>query len=203
LAGASRLGVVAATGAPRRLAFLSIPNGVNMAHWTPKAEGKIAELPDILKPLEGVKDYVNVISGMTLDKARPNGDGPGDHARAMASFLTGKQARKTHGADIRVGISADQHVANAIGDQTRFPSLELGIEDGKQAGNCDSGYSCAYSSTISWRSEATPVAKEVDPRLVFERVFLDGDPYEAGGDPGRRERGQENILDLLVDGDRA
>src|SRR5438874_4318913 len=88
----------AAAGPPRRLAFLSIPNGVNMAHWTPKAEGKIAELPDILKPLEGVKDYVNVISGMTLDKARPNGDGPGDHARAMASFLTGKQARKTHGA---------------------------------------------------------------------------------------------------------
>src|SRR5581483_4692250 len=95
-AWATQPGAAAATGVPRRLAFLSIPNGVNMAHWTPKGEGKIAELPDILKPLEGVKDYVNVISGMTLDKARPNGDGPGDHARAMASFLTGKQARKTH-----------------------------------------------------------------------------------------------------------
>src|SRR5262249_5618806 len=118
----------AVAGLPRRLVFLSIPNAGNMAHWPAKAEATLTEVPDIPKPLEAVKDYVNVISGMTLDKARPNGDGPGDHARAMASFLTGKQARKTHGADIRVGISADQHVANAIGDQTRFPSLELGIE---------------------------------------------------------------------------
>src|SRR5262249_28463169 len=197
LAGASRLGVVAATGAPRRLAFLSIPNGVNMAHWTPKAEGKIAELPDILKPLEGVKDYVNVISGMTLDKARPNGDGPGDHARAMASFLTGKQARKTHGADIRVGISADQHVANAIGDQTRFPSLELGIEDGKQAGNCDSGYSCAYSSTISWRGETPPNPKECTPRLLFDRLFGGNDPKELAEARARRELYNKSILDFV------
>src|SRR5262245_48567211 len=100
---------------PPRLACLPIPLRLNMTRSTPMAEGKLAELPDILQPLEGVKDYVNVLSGMTLDKARPNGDGPGDHARAMASFLTGKQARKTHGADIRVGISADQHVASAIG----------------------------------------------------------------------------------------
>src|SRR3954463_15691342 len=139
----------AAAAAPRRLAFLYVPNGVNMGAWTPAEVGKLAALPDVLKPLTPVKDYVNVISGLALDKARPNGDGPGDHARAMAAFLTGRQPRKTHGADIRVGMSADQHVATAIGDATRFPSLELGIEKGQFAGNCDSGYSCAYSSNLS------------------------------------------------------
>lgn len=186
--------------APRRLAFFAVPNGVNMAHWTPKGgEGKLGELPDILKPLENVKDYINVISGMTLDKARPNGDGPGDHARAMAAFLTGRQPRKTHGADIRAGISADQHVANAIGDQTRFPSLELGIEEGRTAGNCDSGYSCAYSSTISWRGESTPNAKECNPKLLFDRLFGGNDPKELAESRARRELYNKSILDFIND----
>src|SRR5579859_6443254 len=131
----------AASGPPRRLAFLYVPNGVNMSEWTPKDEGTLTELPAILKPLDNFKDSFNVITGMTLDKARANGDGPGDHARAMSAFLTGRQPRKTHGADIRVGMSADQHVATAYWDKTRFPSLELGIEKGLNAGNCDSGYS--------------------------------------------------------------
>ena len=143
---------------PRRIAFVYVPNGVVVPDWFPKTEGKLGDLPDILKPLTPFKDSLNVLSNMTLDKARANGDGPGDHARAMSTFLTGRQPRKTHGADIRIGISADQHVANAIGDKTRFPSLELGIERGQQAGNCDSGYSCAYSSNLSWRGEATPNA---------------------------------------------
>jgi Protein of unknown function (DUF1552) len=182
---------------PRRVAFLSVPNGVNMAHWTPKAEGKLDELPDILKPLEGVKDYINVISGMTLDKARPNGDGPGDHARAMSAFLTGRQARKTHGADIKVGMSADQHVATVVGDQTRFPSLELGIEEGRQAGNCDSGYSCAYSSTISWRGESTPNAKECNPKLLFDRLFGSNDPKELAEARAKRDLYNKSILDFV------
>src|SRR5207244_3356992 len=134
-----------AAAAPRRLAFLYVPNGMNMSAWTPPAAGPLTKLDGILAPLDPYREYVNVISGLALDKARPNGDGPGDHARAMAAFLTGRQPRKTHGADIRVGMSADQHVAQAVGDKTRFPSLELGIERGLNAGNCDSGYSCAYS----------------------------------------------------------
>lgn len=141
-----------ASGPPRRVAFVYVPNGANMVDWTPKAEGKLDVLPDILKPLEAYKSQINVLTNLTLDKARPNGDGAGDHARAMAAFLTGQQPRKTAGADIRVGMSADQHIATTIGDQTRFPSIELGIERGAQAGNCDSGYSCAYSSNLSWRS---------------------------------------------------
>ena len=144
---------VSAAASPKRVAFVYVPNGVVPAEWTPKSEGTLSTLPDILAPLTPHKSHLSVISGMTLDKGRANGDGPGDHARAMSTFLTGRQSRKTNGADIKVGMSADQHIANAIGDATRFPSLELGIERGQQAGNCDSGYSCAYSSNLSWRGE--------------------------------------------------
>src|SRR2546427_3752757 len=108
------------------------------------------------------------------DKARPNGDGAGDHARGSATFLTGCQARKTHGADIRVGVSVDQAAAAKIGKATRLPSIELGCDRGQQAGNCDSGYSCAYSFNISWKTESTPLPAEVNPRLAFDRLFASG-----------------------------
>ena len=188
-----------AAGPPKRLAFLYVPNGVHMQDWTPKADGKLGALPDVLKPLEAFKDHLNVLTGLELDKARPNGDGPGDHARAMSAFLTGRQARKTHGADIRVGQSADQHVAGVIGDQTRFPSLELGIERGQQAGNCDSGYSCAYSSNLSWRGESTPNAKETDPKLVFDRLFGGTDPKELLEARAKRELYNKSILDFVAE----
>src|SRR6185295_4384178 len=99
----------AAIASPKRMAFIYVPNGMHMADFTPKAEGALGELPEILKALEPVKSHLNVLTNLALDKARANGDGPGDHARAMSAFLTGRQARKTHGADIRSGISADQH----------------------------------------------------------------------------------------------
>ncbi len=190
---------VGAGGVPQRLAFLYVPNGVNMAEWTPAEAGKLAKLTGILEPLEPHREYVNVLSGLALDKARPNGDGPGDHARAMGAFLTGRQPRKTAGADIRVGVSADQHVAQAIGDQTRFPSLELGIERGQQAGNCDSGYSCAYSSNLSWRGESTPNAKETDPKAVFDRLFGGNDPKELAAARARRELYNKSVLDFVMD----
>jgi hypothetical protein len=194
-AGAPTL--AAGSAPPRRVAFFYVPNGVNMAEWTPKTAGAMTDLPGILKPLESFKDSINVLSGLALDKARPNGDGPGDHARAMAAFLTGRQPRKTHGADIRVGMSADQHIATAVGDATRFPSLELGIEKGQNAGNCDSGYSCAYSANLSWRSEATPNAKETDPRELFNRLFGGNDPKELTEARARRELYQKSILDFV------
>jgi hypothetical protein len=188
----------AVAGPPRRLAFVYVPNGANMVDWTPSyGEGKLKDLPAILKPLDGLKDYFNIVTGMTLDKARANGDGPGDHARAMAAFLTGRQPRKTHGADIRVGISADQHVANAIGDKTRYPSLELGIEPGRPAGNCDSGYSCAYQANFSWRGESTPNAKEVDPKAAFDRLFGGVDPKELAEARAKRELYNQSVLDFV------
>jgi hypothetical protein len=157
--------------APNRMAFLYVPNGANMADWTPQAEGTDFELPPILEPLAPVRDHVLVLTGLTADKARPNGDGGGDHARALGAFLTGAQPRKTAGTDIRVGISVDQVAAGRIGEQTWLPSLEIGCEAGSMAGNCDSGYSCVYSSTMSWRSATQPLPKEVNPKSVFERMF--------------------------------
>ncbi|VTT98600.1 Uncharacterized protein OS=Fimbriimonas ginsengisoli Gsoil 348 GN=OP10G_3570 PE=4 SV=1: HXXSHH [Gemmataceae bacterium] len=187
----------AATAPPRRAAFIYVPNGVNMAEWTPKSEGKLGDLPGVLKPLEAFKDSFSVYSGLTLDKARANGDGPGDHARAMAAFLTGRQPRKTHGADIRAGMSADQHIASVVGQVTRFPSLELGIDRGGSTGNCDSGYSCAYSHNLSWRGESTPNSKEVDPKAVFERLFGGNDPKEQVQARAKRDLYNTSILDFV------
>jgi hypothetical protein len=167
----SSLAAAAAKAAPRRMAFLYVPNGIMMEDWTPAEEGALTKLSPTLEPLTPFKDQLMVLTGLTADKARPNGDGPGDHARAMSAFLTGSQPRKTAGANIKVGVSADQFAAQQIGNATKFPTLEIGCEGGRQAGSCDSGYSCAYSSTISWRTEASPVAKETNPRLVFERLF--------------------------------
>src|SRR5436190_7118849 len=185
----------AAATAPKRLAFIYVPNGVNMTEWTPKATGALKELTGTLAPLDPFKGYVNVLSGLACDKARANGDGPGDHARAMSSFLTGRQARKTHGADIKVGVSADQHVATVVGDKTRFPSLELGIEQGGSTGNCDSGYSCAYSHNLSWRSATTPNPKEINPRAVFDRLF--GGP--GGPNNPLQQQYNQSILDFVLE----
>jgi hypothetical protein len=172
--------------------FLYVPNGINMADWTPKAEGGGFELTPIMKPLEGVKEYLTVLTGLTADKARAHGDGGGDHARALGAFLTGCQPRKTDGTDIRAGVSVDQVAASRLADQTRLPSLEIGAEHGSMAGNCDSGYSCVYSSTMSWKSATQPLPKEVNPKLVFERLF--GGPDK---DRVKRDATRKSILDFV------
>jgi hypothetical protein len=191
----STLAGTAATKIPMRLAYLYVPNGVHMADWRPKDEGPLGALPATLEPLTPFKDRMMVLTGLTLDKARAHGDGGGDHARAMSSFLTGRQPRKTHGADICAGISADQVAAEHVGKTTRFPSLEIGCEGGQNSGSCDTGYSCAYSSNLSWRSEALPMTKEIDPSLVFERLF--GTP--TGGTDTRRQRYSQSILDFVTE----
>ena len=194
----------AASAVPKRAAFIYVPNGMHIPDWTPKTVGQLdGKLPEIMKALEPHKRSINVLTNLTLDKARANGDGGGDHARAMSAFLTGQQPRKTHGADIRAGVSADQHLAQALGQTTRFASLELGIERGGQAGNCDTGYSCAYSSNLSWRSESTPNAKEVDPRLVFERLFGGPDPKEKSSARARRNAYNKSILDFVAEDAKA
>ena len=182
---------------PVRAAFLYVPNGVHMQDWTPKADGILGELPATLQPLTPFKNDINVFSGLTLDKAKANGDGPGDHARAQASFLTGRQARKTNGADIRIGQSADQWIASHVGEQTKFGSLELGIEGGRQSGNCDSGYSCAYQTNFSWRDDNTPNSKETDPRQVFERLFGNGSLKDRDENRAKRDQFNKSILDFV------
>ncbi|MDX1945592.1 MAG: DUF1552 domain-containing protein [Pirellulaceae bacterium] len=181
--------------APNRFAVLYVPNGKNMVDWTPQQEGRDYALPAILEPLAKVKDDVLVLTGLTADKARPHGDGGGDHARALAAFLTGAHPRKTDGTDIRNGISADQVAAGRIGDQTRLSSLEIGCEAGAMAGNCDSGYSCVYSSTMSWKSATQPLPKEVNPKLVFERLFASGSKAERAAQDARRK----SVLDFVRD----
>ena len=180
---------------PLRMAFLMVPNGVHIPDWTPTGEGYDFELPYILEPLASVKDDLLVLTGLTHDKGRANGDGAGDHARACSSFLTGAQPRKTHGADLRVGISVDQFAAQRVGQSTMFPSLELGCDPAHPAGNCDSGYSCAYSSCVSWGSPGMPMGKETNPRVVFDRLFFDQDSR----DDGRRNLLRRSILDFVAE----
>ena len=182
---------------PLRMAFLYVPNGVHMPDWTPRSTGAGFELPPILEPLRAVKDDLLVLSGLTLNPARALGDGGGDHARAMASFLTGRHPRKTDGADLRAGISVDQLAAQAIGQATRFPSLEIGCEGGRNAGECDHGYSCAYQSNLSWRSESTPVAKQINPRLVFDRLFGGRVRRARRERRPRGDRRRKSILDFV------
>src|SRR3954466_9004596 len=134
----------AGTATPIRTAWVFIPHGVNMPYWTPSAAGGGVWLPPTLQPLKNVKEYLSVFSGLTLDNARGKGDGPGDHARSAAAFLTGAHPTKTAGSNIKLGVSIDQVLAKQLGAATRFSSLELGLDRGDQAGNCDSGYACSY-----------------------------------------------------------
>ena len=180
--------------APNRMAFLYVPNGVNMDGWRVGAEGALpSKLPPILAPLNNVRQDFSILTGLAADKARSHGDGGGDHARAMAAFLTGAQPRKTDGANIRAGISADQLAASRLGDRTRLASLEIGTEASKLAGGCDSGYSCIYQSNLAWRSATQPMPKEVNPKLIFERLFGAGSDLERQ----RRDAARKSVLDAV------
>jgi hypothetical protein len=184
---------------PVRLAVLFVPNGVNVPSWTPKTVGSDFELPFTLAPLEEVRRDVLVLSGLAHSKARANGDGPGDHARSAGTFLTGVQVKKTDGKEIRAGISLDQLVAEKSGRDWKLPTLEIGCDRGAMAGNCDSGYSCAYSSTISWRTPTSPLPKEVNPRLIFQRLF--GDPTQVALERDRAKHlmYRRSVLDLVLE----
>jgi hypothetical protein len=188
--------------APARMAFVYVPNGIDMRLWTPGGLGADFEFPRLLEPLLPYRSDILVISGLTHNGGRALGDGPGDHARAAASFLTGIHPKKTAGADICAGISVDQVAAQNVGTATRFASLELGCEDGRQVGNCDSGYSCAYSNNISWRASATPMPPEINPRLVFERLFAGVDVSETPASRAKRERYNKSILDFVLEDTR-
>ena len=179
------------------MAFLFSPNGVIPDAWTPKEFGANYTLSPSLGPLASVRDDVLVLTGFSQKKGFDMGDGAGDHARSASTYLTGVHPFKTAGSNIRAGVSVDQIAAGRIGRRTPLPSLELGIDPGATAGSCDSGYSCAYSSCISWKTPNTPMAKEINPKLVFERMFGTGemDPQERA----RRDYLRKSILDLVRD----
>lgn len=182
-----------------RMAFFFVPNGMHMADWTPSNEGKDFELKPTLKQLAEHRDSFNVLTGLTLDGAFAHGDGGGDHARAVASFLTGAHPYKTDGADIKNDISVDQVAAQYVGDATRFSSLELGLESSSQAGRCDSGYSCVYTSNMSWRNSTSPMSKEVDPTAVFDRLFSGQTVKETRQAKSVREKYRKSVIDFVLE----
>ena len=196
---ASSRAAAAAAAAPKRLGFVYIPNGVIMDHWTPKTVGQNYDLPATLQSLAPVRNDLQVLSGFAHEKAFANGDGAGDHARANATFLTGVQARKTAGADIHLSVSVDQVVASKVGRFTKLPSLELSCDKARQAGACDSGYSCAYQYNLAWRNETVPLAPENDPRLVFERMFAGSDSSESQKSLALRKEYNKSILDFAME----
>jgi hypothetical protein len=190
----------AAKTAPVRMAFVYVPNGIIPSGWWPEGDGgSDFQLSSTLQPLEKVKNKIQVISGLEDISANPGADGGGDHARAGGTFLTGVRIKKTSGSDIHAGISIDQLVAGQIGNQTRFSSLELSCDAIRKAGDCDSGYSCAYPYNISWKSPNQPVTPETNPRLAFERLFGAGSPGERAANLKRRQLEQQSILDFVMD----
>jgi hypothetical protein len=186
-----------AANAPVRLAWFYVPNGIDMRHWTPASEGPLEPLTGILAPMDGIRDELLVLSNLTTHWGRPLQDGPGDHGRALGSYMTGAQVYKTAGADLKLGISADQIAADVIGKNTRLPSLEVGLEEARQAGNCDSGYSCAYTYNLSWRTETQPLPPISDPRALFERLF-GADADEPAAARARRQAMRRSILDEVL-----
>jgi Protein of unknown function (DUF1552) len=187
--------------AATRMAFLYVPNGIVMEYWTPPGElgsTPLETLPRLSSMLAPYKNDLLMLSGLTSNGGRALGDGPGDHGRAGAAYLTGVHPKKTYGKDIKTGVSMDQVAARQLEGRTKFASLELGCEEGIQGGNCDNGYSCAYSNSLSWRTENTPNPPEIRPRAVFERMFGVADDEK---DPAKRKRlqsYQKSILDVVL-----
>lgn len=164
----------AATTAPPRLGFVYVSNGVIQEQWNPAATGRNYEFTPILKPLEPLRQDINILSGLSHLQADTFGDGTGDHPRASAVWLTGVHAydRTRPGVEVKLATSADQLAARQIGRDTRLASLEMNVDNPTQSA-CDSG-DCFYVNTVSWRNETTPNVAESHPRVVFERLFGDG-----------------------------
>jgi hypothetical protein len=192
-------GATTATGAPLRMAFLTFPNGVYPGKWWPTGDGKDFELNESTAPLAKVKDKLQFLGGLNDIAANQGADGPGDHARASGTLLTGVRCKKTLGADIRAGISVDQVVAQNLGHFTPFPSLQMSCDIVQNAGNCDSNYACVYQKNVSWSSPTSPLVPENNPRLLFERLFGAGKTAEERKQNMLMRQTQErSVLDFVA-----
>ena len=194
---ASSKAAEAADAARKRLHVIYTPNGMMMEHWTPATTGQGYALTPILEPLAPYRDKFVVISGLDHVQAEALGDGAGDHGRCCGSWLTGVHVKKTEGADLASGVSMDQVVAKQFGEFTQIPSLEMGLEPPSLVGSCDTGYSCAYTNTLSWSSASTPLPVTINPREIFERLFGDGDSLDAKSRLAQLKR-QASILDFVA-----
>jgi hypothetical protein len=191
-----------AAARPRRLAYLYIPNGVNVAQWRGEANAG-TELSPTLQPLANLRTEITVIGGLNHEQATPGPDGGGDHSRATAVYLTGVRPKKTGGSDIRNGTSIDQIIARHVGRFTRLPSLELSTDGARTTGRCDSGYSCAYQFNLSWASPTKPIPAEQNPRAAFERLFGAAEDGESAGSAAARRQQRRSVLDFVLDDARA
>jgi hypothetical protein len=185
------------TKPPVRMCFWYVPNGVHLPSWFPAREGTLVDLPETLQPLSFARDYLNCFHGLTHNTAMTNGDVDGcGHGQGSASFLTGAQAYRTQDA-VRFGISIDQLYARHVGDQTRFPSLELGCESAR-SGNAF-GYSGTYKTHISWRTATSPAPYEMNPKVVFDRLFTKGSSSLTQATVADRDFYRKSMIDYVLD----
>jgi hypothetical protein len=189
--------MAATPAAKSRYSFLHVPHGASPGYWKPQGAGKSWELSRILQPVAAFKDRINVISGTDHRMATSLSpeESAGDHSRTAAVYLTAAHPKRTEGQDIYAGISIDQVLANAIGQESPLPSLEMCIEDVGSLGVCGVGYSCAYTNSIAWSSPTTPLPMERNPQVVFERLFGDGGTPE---ERAARKREDRSILDSVL-----
>jgi hypothetical protein len=189
---------VTATGAPLRTAVIYFPNGAIPANWWPTGAGETFALNKTMQPLEALKYKMQILGGLGDVAANPGADGGGDHARANSTFLSGVRIKKTSGRDYYSGVSFDQVVAKNVGHLTPYASLEISCDTVRNAGACDTGYSCIYEHNLAWSSPTTPMTPEVNPRLLFERLFGAGSPKERTQNLVLRQRQQRSILDFVA-----
>jgi hypothetical protein len=188
-------GATAATAVPR-MGFFYVPNGMYLPNFHPAETGKNFTMTTVLKPIEGFRDQMNVLSGLSnLGVISPK-EGGGVHTRAHAGWLNGVLAKRTEGSDLRAGKTIDQYAADKLGAETPLRSLELTTESNFQVGNCENGYSCAYLNSTSWRNDTTPLPHERDPRIIFERLFGDGGSVSARMAQMKKDH---SILDSVMD----
>jgi hypothetical protein len=181
----------------RRVAVVYVPNGIVMKDWKPAEVGSEFAFTRILKPLEPFRQDINVLSGLANNAA--NKAKGGGHAKASGSFLSGTPPKYTAGADVHAGVTFDQLAAKHWGAETRVPSLQIGCEDSRMVGNCDTGSSCAYTNSLSWKDPDTPLPVEVNPRSVFERLFGTVDPSLPADVRARRAMYRKSILDQTAE----
>src|SRR6516162_3150421 len=178
-----------------RFVGLFVPHGMAPGYWVPEKEGTDFDFKFCFKPLEPYREYVTLMSGLHSRSAEPPPGVTGADHWVAAAFLCANKPKKTAGADVYAGTTIDQMIAQKIGQDTLMPSMQLAVEDpGANSSNCGEGYSCVYTNTISWSSPTDPLPMELNPQVVFERMFGDGTTADQRASRRSRDR---SILDSL------